>query len=49
MSIHNVIESLVNDKRFNLQIVEHKYIPPVEPLYRKLILNEGRDRYKKSD
>jgi hypothetical protein len=39
MSTLNFIESIKNDRRFNLQIVEHKYIPPMEPRYMKLDLS----------
>ena len=39
MSILNFIESLKNDRRFNLQIVEHKYIPPTKPRYMQLALS----------
>jgi len=40
MAINNLIESLEKDKRFSSQIVEHKYIPPVEPRYMRLDLND---------
>jgi len=38
MSIQNFIESLQVDKRFHIQLVGHKYIPPVQPLFRKMTL-----------
>jgi DEAD/DEAH box helicase domain-containing protein len=38
MSILNFIESMKNDRRFNTQIVEHKYIYPVKARYMKLVL-----------
>ena len=41
MSITNFIEIIENDRRFNLQIVEHKYIPPVQPLYNELTLSDN--------
>jgi DEAD/DEAH box helicase domain-containing protein len=40
MSIQNFIESLEDDKKFHLQLVGHKYIPPVQPLFRKMTLAE---------
>ncbi|MEW6214710.1 MAG: DEAD/DEAH box helicase [Nitrospirota bacterium] len=39
MLILDFIESLKNDRRFNLQIVEHKYIPPMKPRYMQLALS----------
>jgi DEAD/DEAH box helicase domain-containing protein len=38
MSILNFIESIKNDRRFNTQIVEHKYIYPVKARYMKLVI-----------
>ena len=38
MSILNFIESMKNDRRFNTQIVEHKYIYPVKARYMKLVI-----------
>ena len=40
MSIVNFIESIKNDRRFNLQIVNHNYIPPVKPRYMKLDISD---------
>lgn len=40
MSITNFIENIKKDKKFNLQVVEHKYIPPVQPRYVNLVLSE---------
>jgi DEAD/DEAH box helicase domain-containing protein len=48
MLIHNFIESLEDDKLFSLQIAEHKYIPPVGPLYWKLGLTERVERVLKN-
>ncbi|MDH5203628.1 MAG: DEAD/DEAH box helicase, partial [Nitrospirota bacterium] len=41
MTIVNFIESIKNDRRFTLQIISQKYIPPVKPRYMKLDLSEG--------
>ena len=41
MSIHNFIESLTSDRRFNLQLAAHKYIPPIKPRYMRLDLSES--------
>src|SRR4030043_373416 len=38
MSKLNFIESIKNDRRFNTQIVEHKYIYPVKARYMKLVI-----------
>jgi DEAD/DEAH box helicase domain-containing protein len=38
MSILNFIESMKNDRRFNTQIVEHKYISPLKAHYMKLVI-----------
>ncbi len=40
MSITDFLESLEKDRRFKPQIAEHRYIPPVEPRYMKLDLND---------
>lgn len=40
MSIPNLIESLEKDDRFSPSITEHRYIHPVEPLYKKIDLDE---------
>jgi DEAD/DEAH box helicase domain-containing protein len=40
MSIFNFIESLRNYRSFSLQIMEHKYIPPVKARYMKLVLSD---------
>lgn len=40
MSVINLIESLEKDDRFNPSITEHRYIHPVEPLYKKIDLDE---------
>ncbi len=39
MPILNFIESLKSDRKFSLQIVEHRYIPPVKAQYMKLVLS----------
>ena len=41
MSITDFLESLEKEKRFELQLAEHRYIPPVEPKHRKLDLDEN--------
>jgi len=41
MSIHNFIESLTSDRRFNLQLAAHQYIQPIKPRYMKLDLSES--------
>jgi DEAD/DEAH box helicase domain-containing protein len=41
MSIHNFIESLTSDRRFNLQLAAHQYIPPIKPRYMRLDLSES--------
>jgi ATP-dependent helicase YprA (DUF1998 family) len=41
MAIIDFIESLKKDRRLNLQIVEHKYIPPIMPRYMKLDLSDS--------
>lgn len=40
MSVINLIESLEKDDRFSPSITEHRYIHPVEPLYKKIDLDE---------
>jgi hypothetical protein len=35
MSILNFIETLKSDRKLSLQIVEHRYIPPVKAQYPK--------------
>ncbi len=40
MSIPSLIESLEKDDRFSPSITEHRYIHPVEPLYKKIDLDE---------
>jgi DEAD/DEAH box helicase domain-containing protein len=48
MSITDFIETLNRDRRFNRQIAELKYIPPMKARYGKLILSEKlRDVLKK--
>lgn len=39
-NIAEFLESLKKDRFFSLQIAEHRYIPPVKPRYKKLIINE---------
>jgi DEAD/DEAH box helicase domain-containing protein len=39
MSIFNFIESLKNDRKFSLQIIEHRHIPPAKAQYVKLVLS----------
>lgn len=41
MAIIDFIESLKKDRRLSLQIVEHKYIPPIMPRYMKLDLSDS--------
>lgn len=40
MSVINLIESLEKDDRFSPSITEHRYIHPVEPMYKKIDLDE---------
>lgn len=48
MPILNFIESLKSDRKFSLQIVEHRYIPPVKAEYMKLVLSARlKDALKK--
>lgn len=48
MSIIDFIESLEKERRFALQIAEHRYIPPIKPKHMKLDLNDRlRDTLKR--
>ena len=47
MSVINLIESLEKDDRFSPSITEHRYIHPVEPLYKKIDLDEEIKRFLK--
>ena len=40
MSLENLLKNLEENKRFSVQITEHRYIHPLEPSHRKLDLNE---------
>ncbi|MCL5022776.1 MAG: DEAD/DEAH box helicase [Nitrospirae bacterium] len=40
MSITAFLESLEKERRFALQVAEHRYIPPLQPRHRKLDLRE---------
>ena len=48
MSVINLIESLEKDDRFSPSITEHRYIHPVEPLYKKIDLDERLRRVFKN-
>ncbi|MCL4476979.1 MAG: DEAD/DEAH box helicase [Nitrospirae bacterium] len=41
MSITHFLEELEKETRFELQLAEHRYIPPVEPKHRKLDVAEN--------
>lgn len=41
MSITDFLEDLEREKRFELKLAEHRYIPSVEPRHRKLDLDEN--------
>ncbi|MEW6001407.1 MAG: DEAD/DEAH box helicase [Nitrospirota bacterium] len=48
MSIPDFIEFLKSDRRFSLQVATHKYISPVKPRYKKLVISDRiRDALKK--
>lgn len=40
INITEFLESLEKDRFFSLQIAEHRYIPPVKPRYKKIVIND---------
>jgi len=40
MPLIDFLESLERDRRFGSQIAEHRFIPPLEPKYTRLDVNE---------